>query len=124
VNQALAGYRPQVFIDGALEGARGETGRQPGASSSEGGLGGGGLGGAASTSRDGSTTTKRTTKQIGLSLRQSLYAGGSTGAEVRRARARSAPSARTSWRSSRTSCSRPSTPTAPLGATRPCSTSR
>jgi outer membrane protein TolC len=85
VNQALAGYRPQVFIDGALEGARGETGRQPGASSSEGGLGGGGLGGAASTSRDGSTTTKRTTKQIGLSLRQNLYAGGSTGAEVRRA---------------------------------------
>ncbi|HEX8374459.1 MAG TPA: TolC family outer membrane protein, partial [Geminicoccaceae bacterium] len=80
VNQALAGYRPQIFIDGALEGARGEIGRSSGASGLD-----STTGGVPRAGRDGSTTTKRTTKQIGLSVRQSLYAGGATGAGVRRA---------------------------------------
>jgi outer membrane protein TolC len=69
VPQALAGYRPRVFLDGGIEGARGQVGRTRNSG----------------TPLDGDQTANRTTAQIGLSVRQNLYAGGATAAEVERA---------------------------------------
>lgn len=75
VPQALSGYRPQVFIDGGIEGSRGEVGVSRSS----------GSGTQRAPNRDGDQTAKRTTKQIGLSVQQNLYAGGGTGAGVSRA---------------------------------------
>jgi TolC family type I secretion outer membrane protein len=68
VPQALAGYRPSLFLNGGLEAARGNIGR---------GNRSGGL--------DASQSSNRTSKQVSLSVRQNLYAGGSTAAGVRQA---------------------------------------
>ncbi len=68
VPQALAGYRPSLFLNGGLEAAKGNIGR---------GNRSGGL--------DSSQSSNRTSKQVSLSVRQNLYAGGSTAAGVRQA---------------------------------------
>ena len=68
VPQALAGYRPSLFLNSGVEAARGEIGR-----------------GTRSTGQDRSQTANRTSKQVALSVRQNLYAGGSTAAGVRQA---------------------------------------
>lgn len=74
VPQALSGYRPQLFLDGGVEAARGEVGTvRPGTRD------GIFIG---EPSGDGDQTVKRTTKQIGVTLQQNLYAGGGTRAGV------------------------------------------
>jgi TolC family type I secretion outer membrane protein len=88
VSQALAGNRPRAFINGGLEAARGEVGRTQAE-----GLGGfgpitfpdGSTIGGGPDPNDGSRTSNRTSKQIGLSLQQNLYAGGGTTARIRQA---------------------------------------
>jgi TolC family type I secretion outer membrane protein len=67
VPQALSGYRPQLFVDSGVEGVRG-TSRFPTAT------GGGEV-----------LEQNRTTKSVGISVRQNLYAGGGTQAAVSRA---------------------------------------
>jgi TolC family type I secretion outer membrane protein len=79
VSQALAGYRPRVFLNGAIEGARGEVGT-PKTSTLNRILGGSGNG-----PQDGSETANFGSRQVDLSVRQNLYAGGATTASVRRA---------------------------------------
>jgi TolC family type I secretion outer membrane protein len=64
VAQALAGYRPQVFIDGELRSLRGT--QQVAGSNAE-------------------VDTDTDTKGVALSFRQNLYAGGGTQAQVSRA---------------------------------------
>jgi len=79
VPQALSGYRPRVFLNGALQGARGEIG------SLKTSTGRAILGETGNGSQDGSQDANSTTRQVDLSLRQNLYAGGGTAASVRRA---------------------------------------
>src|SRR4051794_4092149 len=79
VPQALSGYRPRVFLNGAVQGARGEIGRdKTSVSNAFNGLTG-------NSNQDGSETANSTTRRVDLSLRQNLYAGGGTVASVRRA---------------------------------------
>src|SRR4051794_5239497 len=79
VPQALSGYRPRVFLNGAIQGTKGEIGNdKTSVSNAINGLTGNG-------NQDGSETANSTTRQVDLSLRQNLYAGGGTVASVRRA---------------------------------------
>jgi TolC family type I secretion outer membrane protein len=82
VPQALDGYRPEIFVNGTLEGTRGEagTGGQSATQEILSELGVGGTG--SSTSSD---SIKQTEKTISLTATQNLYAGGGTRASVRRA---------------------------------------
>jgi TolC family type I secretion outer membrane protein len=63
VPQALAGYRPNLFIDSGVEGVRGQA-KIPGANVGD---------------------QNRSTKSVGLTVQQNLYAGGGTQAAVSRA---------------------------------------
>src|SRR4051794_19901993 len=79
VPQALSGYRPRVFLNGAIQGTKGEIGNdKTSVSNAINGLTGNG-------NQDGSKNADATTRQVDLSVRQNLYAGGGTVASVRRA---------------------------------------
>lgn len=79
VPQALSGYRPRVFLNGAVQGTKGEIGTDKTSTSNR------ILGVTGNGSQDGSETADFTSKQVDLSVRQNLYAGGGTAASVRRA---------------------------------------
>ena len=85
VPQALSGYRPRVFLNGAVQGTRGEIGNLKTSTSNR--ISGliSGTGASGNGSQDGSQDANSTTRQVDLSLRQNLYAGGGTAASVRRA---------------------------------------
>jgi TolC family type I secretion outer membrane protein len=85
VPQALSGYRPRVFLNGAVQGTRGEIGNLKTSTSNR--ISGlvSGTGASGNGSQDGSQDANSTTRQVDLSLRQNLYAGGGTVASVRRA---------------------------------------
>ena len=85
VPQALSGYRPRVFLNGAVQGTRGEVGNLKTSTSNR--ISGliSGTGASGNGPQDGSQDANSTTRQVDLSLRQNLYAGGGTAAGVRRA---------------------------------------
>src|SRR3954465_12549902 len=85
VPQALSGYRPRVFLNGAVQGTRGEIGNLKTSTSNRICGAVSGTGASGNGSQDGSQDANSTTRQVDLSLRQNLYAGGGTAASVRRA---------------------------------------
>src|SRR5918912_30807 len=70
VAQALAGYRPRVFLNGATELAKGEIGNEKTSTANR--L----FGRTGNGPQDGSQTANFTSRQVDLSVRQNLYAGG------------------------------------------------
>src|SRR4051812_7261509 len=79
VSQALAGYRPRVFLNGAIEGAKGEIGTTK--TSTRNRL----FGVSGNGPQDGSEAANFTSRQVDLSVRQNLHAGGGTTASVQSA---------------------------------------